>query len=101
MIFGGTLEYNIRLFADYCTIYRKINDSSDIDKLQKDLNKLRKWALQNEIKINPGKSKAVSFKKGRVKEQIRYYIEDQLILEANSIKYLGIIIRSDYTLRKA
>jgi hypothetical protein len=33
---------NIRLFADDCIIYRKINDSSDIDKLQKDLNKLGK-----------------------------------------------------------
>jgi hypothetical protein len=29
-------ESNIRLFADDCIIYRKINDSSDIDKLQKD-----------------------------------------------------------------
>jgi hypothetical protein len=44
-----------------------------------------------------------------VKERIRYYFGDQLILEANSFKYLGIIIRSDlnwadhvnYTLRKA
>jgi hypothetical protein len=44
-----------------------------------------------------------------VKKRIRYYFGDQLISEANSFKYLGIIIRSDlnwadhvnYTLRKA
>jgi hypothetical protein len=102
-------ESNARLFADDCIIYRKVNDSSDIDKLQKDLNKLGEWALENEIKINPGKSKAVSFTKARVKGQIRYYFGDQLILEANNFKYLGIIIRSDlnwadhvyYMLRKA
>jgi len=43
-----------------------------------------------------------------VKKQIRYYFVDQLIPEANSFKYLGIIISSDlnwadhenYTLRK-
>jgi len=43
-----------------------------------------------------------------VKERIRYYFGDQLIPEASSFKYLGIITRSDlnwadhvnYTLRK-
>jgi len=61
------------------------------------------------MKINPRKSKAVSFTKARVKERIRYYFGDQLIPEASSFKYLGIIIRSDLnwadhvncTLRKA
>jgi hypothetical protein len=50
-------ESNIRLFADDCIIYRKMNYSSDIDKLQKDLNKLGEWALENEMKINTGKIK--------------------------------------------
>ena len=47
------------------------------------------------MKINPGKSKAVSFTKVRVKERIRHYFGDQLIPEASSVKYLGIIIHSD------
>jgi len=47
------------------------------------------------MKTNPGKSKAVSFTKGRVKERIRYYFEDKLIPEASSFQYLRIIIRSD------
>jgi hypothetical protein len=38
---------NIRLFAEYCIIYRKIVDNSDIAKLQTDLNRLRKWAVEN------------------------------------------------------
>ena len=102
-------EFNIQLFADYCIIYRKIKDSNDIDKLQADLNRLGEWVIENEMKINPGKSKAVSFTKARVKERIRYYFGDQLIPEASSFKYLGIIICSDqnwadhvnYTLQKA
>jgi hypothetical protein len=61
------------------------------------------------MKIHPGKSKSVSFTKGRVREQTKYYFGDQLIPETNSFKYLGIIILSDlnwadhvnYTLRKA
>ena len=38
-------------------------DSSDIDKLQMDLHRSGEWTVENEMKINPGKSKAASFKK--------------------------------------
>jgi len=48
-------------------------DSSDTDKLQTDLNRLGEWVVENQMKINPGKSKAVSFRKTTVKERIRYY----------------------------
>ena len=33
------------------------------------------------MKINPDKSKAVSFTKARVKERLRYYFGEQLIPE--------------------
>jgi len=49
-------ESNIRLLAVDCIIYRKITDSIDIDKLQTDLNRLGKWAVENEMKINPDTS---------------------------------------------
>jgi hypothetical protein len=55
-------------------------DSSDIGELQTVLNRLGEWAIENEMKVNPGKSKAVSFTKARVKDSIRYYFGDQLIL---------------------
>jgi len=103
------IDSNIRLFADYCIIYRKITDSKNIEKLQKDQNRLGEWAVENEIKINPDKSRAVSFTKARLKERTRYYFGEHLIPEASSFKYLGIIIRNDlnwadhvnYALRKA
>jgi len=47
------------------------------------------------MKINLDKCKAVNFTKARVKERIRYYFGDQLIPEASSFKYLGVIIRND------
>jgi len=61
-------ESNIWLFTNDCIIYRKITESSDTDKLQMDLNRLGEWVFENEMKINPGKSKAVSFTQARVKE---------------------------------
>jgi hypothetical protein len=43
-------ECNVQLFAVDSTIYRKIMDSSDIDKLQTDLNRLQEWAVEDEDK---------------------------------------------------
>jgi len=55
--------------------------------LQKDLNSLGEWAVENKMKINPDKSKAVRFTKARVKERLGYYFGKQLIPEASSFKY--------------
>jgi len=61
------------------------------------------------MKINPNKSKALSFTTVRVKDLLNYSFGDQKIPEASCCKYLGIIIRSDlswadqvnYTVQKA
>jgi hypothetical protein len=53
------------------------------------------WAVENAMKINQSKSKAVSFTRARVKDPLNYSLMDTLIPEANSCKYLGIILRSD------
>ena len=45
---GRNIESNIGLFADGGIVYRKIKDSSDIDKLQADLNRLGEWVAENE-----------------------------------------------------
>ena len=87
----------IRLFADDCVIYRKIINNEDIKKLQKILDRLGEWAAEIAMKINPSKCKAVRFTMARVKDPLNYTLGDQLISEASSCKYLGIILRSDLT----
>ena len=61
------------------------------------------------MKINPSKSKVVRFARARVKDPLAYSLTNTLITEANSCKYLGIILRSNlswedqvnYTVKKA
>ena len=60
--------------------------------MQKDLNRLGEWEVENEMKINPDKSRAVSFTKARAKERTRYCFGEQLIPEASSFKYLGLYV---------
>jgi hypothetical protein len=78
------IESTIRLFADDRTIYRKIMNDSDTEKLQIDLDRLGGWAEENAMKINPGKSNAVSFTRARVKEPLKYCLEDQIVPEAST-----------------
>ena len=38
-------------------MYRKIMNNSDIDMLQRDLNSLGEWVVENEMKVNTVKIK--------------------------------------------
>jgi hypothetical protein len=90
-------------------IYRKILNIKDIEKLQTDLDRLGDLAEGNEMKINPNKSKALSFTRAWVKDPLIYSLGNQKYPEASCYKYLGIIIRNDlgwtdqvnYTVQKA
>jgi len=80
-----------------------------MEKLEKDLDRFGERAVENSMKINPSKSKAVRFTKVRAKDPLNYSLMNALIPEASSCKYLGIILRSDlswadqfnYTVKKA
>jgi len=46
--------------------------------LQRDLDRLGEWAVENAMKINPGKTKAVSFTGAWVKEGPKNFGSKQL-----------------------
>jgi len=72
-------------------LQRYITVRNTTEKLQKDLDTLGEWAVENGMNINHGKSKAMRFTRARVKNPLC----DQKLPEANSYKYLGIILRND------
>jgi len=80
-----------------------------VEKFQKVLDRLWEWTVENAMKINPSKSKAIRFTRATVKYPLNYSLLGTLILVASSCKYLGIILRSDlswadevnYTVKKA
>jgi len=63
--------------------------------LQKALDRLGEWAVENAMKINPSKIRTFRFTRARVKDPLNYSLMSTLIPEANSCKYLGIILSSD------
>jgi hypothetical protein len=103
------IKSKIRLFTDDCIIYRKTVNNYDVEKLQTDLDRLGDWVVENEMKINLYRSKALSFTRARVKKPLNYTLRDQKIPEDSCCKYLGFIICTDlswadqvnYTVQKA
>ena len=73
------IDSNIRLFTADCITYRMITNKNDIETLQKDMDALGEWAVENGMKINTGKSKAVRFTRSRVKNPLSYSFDDQKI----------------------
>jgi hypothetical protein len=77
--------------------------------LREDLYTLGELAVENGMKINPGKIQAIGFMTARVKNPLGYSLGNQKILEASSCKYWRTILRSDlnwvdqviYTAQKA
>jgi hypothetical protein len=67
----------------------------DIEKLQIDFGLIGGVVGKNAMKIKPGKNKAVSFTRARLKDPLNYSSGDQRIPEASSYQYLLIITRSD------
>jgi hypothetical protein len=59
-----------------CIIYRKILNIKVVEKLQTDLDRLGDWVEGNEMKINPNKSKALSFTRAQVKDPLNYSLGD-------------------------
>ena len=80
-----------------------------MEKLQKDLDRLGEWVVENAMEMNPNKSKVIHFTRARVNDPLNYSLMGILIPEVSSYKYLGIFLRRDlswadqvnYTVKKA
>jgi hypothetical protein len=70
-------------------------NNNDMNNLETEQNRLGEWAFENEMIINPAKSKAICLTKAHVIDSLIYSLEDTVILKANSCKYLRIILCSN------
>ena len=82
----------IRLFADDSLLYRVINSPLDQHILQKDLDSLQHWELNNKMEFHPDKCNIL-----RITNKINflpftYNIHNVFLKELKSAKYLGVII---------
>ena len=89
-------DSEIRLFADDCVCYREIKDTDDSLKLQKDTDILecsaRKWGMR----FQPVTCNIMQITKKRTnKIEVSYTLEDTVLENVDSIKYLAVTITHD------
>ena len=90
------IDSEIRLFADDCVCYRQIHSIEDTVKLQRDINRLGRWARKWGMRFQPTKCNMMQLTRKRVKKVIATYTLEGTVLEnVDRIKYLGVTITND------
>ena len=84
-----------RLFADDCVCYREINDISDCEALQQDINKLGEWAEKWGMRFQPVKCNMMRLSRKRNNIEYKYKLKGEELEYLDSIKYLGVNIKNN------
>ena len=87
-----TRHSNVRLFADDTVIYLTITSTQDANKLQYDLNRLESWAREWLMDFNLDKTYVLRFSRKKNKTTTSYFLQDRILEEVDSVKYLGVTI---------
>ena len=92
-------ESNLISFADDTRIYSKINDVTDCDTLQQDLNHVYDWASINNMFFNAHKFYYVSFSPNKYSSLSNVYInpEYNIISPSSNVLDLGVYMSSNCT----
>jgi len=66
-----------------------------------EVRKILEWAINNKLKFNENKSKVMlmSCRRRREKKEIEIYVNNKILKQFNSLKYLGIVFDSKLTFR--
>ena len=79
-----------RLFVDDCILYQRIRSNHDSNKLQADLDQLKKWESIWLMEFHTSKCQVISIT-NKVKPIIgKYQIHDHILEQVHCAKYLGI-----------
>lgn len=85
----------VRLFADDCMMYRKINTEADSRQLQHDLDALQTWESDWLMAFNPQKCQVLHVTNKRKPVKWTYNIHGQPLETADATKYLGVHLKSN------
>ena len=89
---ADSVTSEIRLFADDCVCYREINDPSDCQRLQEDIDKLGDWADRWGKRFQPVKCNMMQLSRKRSSIKHKYTLKGTELILLDSIKYLGVNI---------
>ena len=88
------------IYADNTLIYNTIHNINDCLQLQSDIYDLERWAKTWQMDFNPSKCKFLKITNKKLPLHFNYRINNELIIQVQHVKYLGITIDSHLTWRE-
>ena len=85
----------VRLFADDCMLYRRIQTHEDSSQLQEDLNSLQKWEQDWLMSFNPKKCQVLRIARKKTPVIFNYVIDNHTLDSPDTAKYLGVHLSQD------
>lgn len=85
----------IRLFADDCVLYSRIETESDQINLNNNLQKIKDWCEEWQMTLNADKTVFMSITRKKAPLKYNYHINNTTLKRVQSYKYLGIWFTPD------
>ena len=91
---GGSV---LNLFADDMLLFKSMRSNEDLCKLQSDINLVSEWVNSNFLTFNSSKCKCMLVTKKRTNyiQSVQFYLNNVILEQVKSFKYLGVLISSD------
>ena len=86
---------SLKLFADDAMLYRKINNHTDQDNLQHDLDRLIDWAQSWQMTFNPSKCEIMHITRSKSPIDNPYIIHNETLRAVPVATHLGIDISNN------
>ena len=83
---------SLRLFADDSLLYRTIKKKEDSDILQRDLDSLQQWEVENSMEFHPQKCQQLRVGLKQKQIETQYNIHGIKLQTTISAKYLGVTL---------
>ena len=87
----------VRLFANDCVLYRKVETNADCHALQEDLRSLEEWERQWCMSFNAAKCSSIAITRKQKKVLHQYSLHNQILERVDSATYLGVELSSNLT----
>ena len=89
------IQSKVRLFADDCIVYRKINNKADCETLQDDLHALERWESTWAMEFHPAKCSVMRVATSNDPIMLSYKLKGHQLQAETTSKYLGVDLSSN------
>lgn len=93
------INSNCLAYADDLKIYCRISDPSDCARLQRDLDVIQQWCLNNRMTLNVKKCQTITFTNKMNYIKYDYHIDGSVLTRVSVIRDLGVLFDTSLSFR--